>query len=464
MGLPRLFSPEEISEVIEMLLFQELDIRAVTLGLSLQDCVSQEPGKMISRVEEKIGEYASRLASAVDRVAEKYGVRIVTKRIAITPVSVLLEPIASRGVDKAVETSLELAEAIDRAARKNRVDYVGGFAAFVHKGFTPGDKAVIESIPEALARTESLSAMVNVASTMTGINMDAVNMMGHKILETSRKTPRGIGCARLVVMANAPEDNPFMPGAYHGLGEPEAVVNVAVSGPGVIENAVRKLGLKTDFRTLHDTIKRVAFKITRLGELVGREVARELNAEFGIVDLSIAPSPKMGDSIARILEAMGLEVAGAPGSIAALYILVDAVRKGGAMATSSIGGLSGAFIPVSEDAGMSLAVEKGAINIDRLEAMMAVCNTGVDMVAVPGDTSPHTISAIIADVMAVAIALDKALGVRIIPVPGARPGDKVEFGGLLGSTTIVRIPEFSSRNFVSRGGIIPPPAKRLERG
>ncbi len=462
--MTRIFSPEEISEVVEMLLFQELDIRAVTLGLSIQECVSNSLENTISCIESIVSEYSRKLSRAVDEVSRRYGVRIVTKRLALTPISILLEPYASKSIDRGVEAGVEIAKAIDKAGGDGGVDYIGGYTAFVHKSFTPGDKAVVESIPDAIAETMRVSAMVNVASTNTGVNMDAVKVMGCKILETSRKTRQGLGCARLVVMANAPEDNPFMPGAYHGLGEPRVVVNVAVSGPGVIENAVRKLGCKADFRTLHDTIKRVAFKITRLGELVGRAVSRLVDAEFGIVDLSIAPSPKEGDSVARILEAMGIEVAGAPGSIAALYILVDAVRKGGAMATSSIGGLSGAFIPVSEDEGMSKAVEAGAITIDRLEAMMSVSNTGVDMVAVPGDTQPETISAIIADVACVAIALDKALGVRIIPVPGAKPGDKVDFGGLLGSTVVVGVSKFSSKEFVSRGGLIPPPVKRLERG
>ncbi len=462
--MPRIFSPEEIGEVVEMLLFQELDIRAVTLGVSLQDCISSNPSDMLSMVEEKVSKHARELSRAVEKVARKYGVRVVTKRLAVTPVSMLLEPIAARSAEKARETGVELAVTIDKAARSNGVDLVGGYAAFVHKGFTPGDRAVIDTIPEALAETQGLSAMVNAASTMTGINVDAVREMGYKVLETSRRTPKGLGCTRLVVMANAPEDNPFMPGAYHGLGEPETVVNVAVSGPGVVEAVIRRLGEKADLRTLHDVVKRTAFKITRLGELIGREVARELGAAFGIVDLSLAPSPKVGDSVARALEAMGIEVAGAPGSIAALYLLVDAVKKGGAMATSSIGGLSGAFIPVSEDEGMSEAAAKGAITIDRLEAMMAVCNTGVDMVAIPGDTPPEIVAGIIADVMAVAVALDKALGVRVIPVPGAKPGDKVDFGGLLGSTTVIQVSPYSPAAFLRRGGLIPPPTRRLDKG
>ncbi len=462
--MTKIFAPEEISEVVEMLLFHELDIRAVTLGISLQDCVSPDPNDMLSAVECKVSKYARRLSKAVEKVARKYGVRIVTKRLAVTPACVLLEPIASRSNGKALEAAVELAKVLDKASRKGGVDYIGGFAAFVHKGFTSGDTTVMEVIPQVLSVTTTLSAMVNVASTATGINADAVKIVSSKVLETSRVTSKGLGCARFVVMANAPEDNPFMPGAYHGLGEPKAVINVAVSGPGVIEAAIKRLGSKADLRTMHDTIKRVAFKITRLGELVGREVSKELGVEFGIVDLSLAPSPKMGDSVAAILEAMGLEVAGAPGSVAALYLLVDAVKKGGAMATSSIGGLSGAFIPVSEDWGMSRAAEKGAITIDRLEVMMSVCNTGVDMIAIPGDTPAEVIAGIIMDVMAVAIALDKALGVRLIPVPGAKPGDRVDFGGLLGSTVVMAVPKFSSRKFIERGGLIPPSTRRLDKG
>ncbi|MEL9940557.1 MAG: PFL family protein [Ignisphaera sp.] len=462
--MPRIFAPEEIGEVVEMLLFQDLDIRSVTLGLSIQDCISHNVADSIGCVERKVGVYGEKLVKAVDKVANKYGVKIVTKRIALTPISIVLEAIAKNSIDKAVEAGIEIAKAIDRIATSIGIDYVGGYSAFVHKGFTHGDIAVIESFPDALASTQTIASMINAASTYTGINVDAVNTVSRKIVDLAHKTPKGIGCTRFAVMANAPEDNPFVPGAYHGLGEPETVVNVAVSGPGVIEAVIKRLGEKADMRTLHDYVKRAAFKITRLGELIGREVAKEIGAQFGIVDLSVAPSPKIGDSVARILEAMGLEVAGAPGSIAALYILVDAVKKGGAMATSSIGGLSGAFIPVSEDWGMTRAAMLGAITIDRLEAMMAVCNTGIDMVAIPGDTPPETIAALILDVMAVGIALDKALGVRIIPVPNAKPGDVVDFGGLLGSTVVMNVPRYDTKKFVERGGLIPPSIKRLDKG
>jgi uncharacterized protein (UPF0210 family) len=462
--VPRIFAPEEIREVIEMLLFQDLDIRSVTLGISVQECASRSVYDVVECVKEKVSSYAQRLVRAVDRVENKYGVRIVTKRIALTPLSLLLEPIAVQGLEKAFEAGVEVARAVDSVARASGIDYVGGYAAFVHKGFTPGDSAVIESFPQALAETQTVASMVNLASTYTGINVDAVNIVAKKVLELAHRIPRGIGCTRFTAMANAPEDNPFIPGAHHGLGEPEAVVNVAVSGPGVIEAVIKRLGTGIDMRTLHDYVKRAAFKITRLGELIGREVAREIGVKFGIVDLSLAPSPKVGDSVAKILEAMGLEVAGAPGSIAALYILVDAVKKGGAMATSSIGGLSGAFIPVSEDWGMTQAAMRGAITVDRLEAMMSVCNTGIDMVAIPGDTPPEMIAALILDVMAVAIALDKALGVRVIPVPGAKPGDVVDFGGLLGTTVVMSIPKYDVKQFVSRGGLIPPSIKRLDKG
>ena len=462
--MPRIFAPEEIREVIEMLLFQDLDIRSVTLGISVQECASRSVYDVVECVKGKVSSYAQRLVRAVDRVENKYGVRIVTKRIALTPLSLLLEPIAVQGLEKAFEAGVEVARAVDSVARASSIDYVGGYAAFVHKGFTPGDSAVIESFPQALAETQTVASMVNLASTYTGINVDAVNIVAKKVLELAHRSPRGIGCTRFTAMANAPEDNPFIPGAHHGLGEPETVVNVAVSGPGVIEAVIKRLGTGIDMRTLHDYVKRAAFKITRLGELIGREVAREIGVKFGIVDLSLAPSPKVGDSVAKILEAMGLEVAGAPGSIAALYILVDAVKKGGAMATSSIGGLSGAFIPVSEDWGMTQAAMRGAITVDRLEAMMSVCNTGIDMVAIPGDTPPEMIAALILDVMAVAIALDKALGVRVIPVPGAKPGDVVDFGGLLGTTVVMSIPKYDVKQFVSRGGLIPPSIKRLDKG
>ncbi len=462
--MPKIFAPEEISEVVEMLLFHDLDIRSVTLGLNIQDCISSVSEEMVSCIENKVGGYSKRLADAIYRVERELGVKIVTKRIALTPISILLEPLTRKGYEYTREMAIELAGHIDRIATSCGIDYVGGYSAFVHKGITDGDRIVIETLPEVLANTKTLAAMVNVASTLTGINLDAIRIVSEKIIEISRRTPKGIGCTRFVAMANAPEDNPFMPGAYHGLGEHEAVINVAVSGPGVIEAVVNKLGLNADLRTLHDTIKRAAFKITRLGELVGRRVAKMLGVEFGIVDLSLAPSPKIGDSVARILEAMGLEIAGAPGSIAALYVLVDAVKKGGAMASSSIGGLSGAFIPVSEDWGMSRAAEMGAITIDKLEAMMSVCNTGLDMVAIPGDTPPDIIAGIIADVMAIAIALDKALGVRIIPVPGARPGEKIDFGGLLGSTVVVSVSRYSPKIFIERGGLIPPSTRRLDKG
>lgn len=462
--MPRIFAPEEIREVIEMLLFQDLDIRSVTLGISIQECISRCVSEIIECVESKVSSYAQKLVRASNKVMNKYGVKIVTKRIALTPFSLVLEPLATQSLDKAFEAGLEIAKSVDRAAHNNNVDYVGGYAAFVHKGSTPGDRVIIDSIPQALAETQTVAGMVNLASTYTGINVDAVNKVAEKVLELAQKTPKGIGCTRFTAMANAPEDNPFIPGAYHGLGEPDAVINVAVSGPGVIETVIKRLGERTDMRTLHDYVKRAAFKITRLGELIGREVAREIGVEFGIVDLSLAPSPKIGDSVARILEAMGLEIVGAPGSIAALYMLVDAVKKGGAMATSSIGGLSGAFIPVSEDWGMTQAAMRGAITIDRLEAMMAVCNTGVDMVAIPGDTPPEIIAAMMLDVMAVAIALDKALGVRIIPVPGAKPGDVIDFGGLLGTTVVIPVPKYNVKQFVARGGLIPPSIRRLDKG
>ncbi|MBO3763407.1 MAG: DUF711 family protein, partial [Candidatus Brockarchaeota archaeon] len=358
---------------------------------------------------------------------------------------------------------IEIAKLIDKIAVEDKVDFVGGYAAFVHKGETKGDVVLMESLPEVLASTKTINSMINVASTQTGINMDAVRVMAKKIKEVSEVTENGIGCTRLVVSANTPEDNPFMPGGYHGFGENEASVNVAISGPGVIENVVRNLEA-SDFRTLHEAIKRAAFKVTRLGELVGRKVAESLGVAFGSVDISLAPSPKIGDSIAGVIEAMGLESAGVHGTILALAILTDAVKKGGAMAVSHIGGLSGAFIPVSEDSLMTEAFRRGSMSIEELHALSAVCNTGVDMVAIPGDTPVNIIAGIIADEMAIAVTLDKSLGVRIIPVPGKKEGEEIDFGGLLGKATIVKVRNLDNSKFVERKGVVPPFVERLRKG
>lgn len=458
------FSAKEVTEVLDMLLFQNLDIRAVTLSINISPAISHDIDTTLIRIEEIMKKYTSRFSDVVDEISEKYGVKIVTKRLSLTPISILLEPLSyNLSLVDSKKNALKIARQIDKIALEEKIDFVGGYAAFVHKGETKGDIVLMESLPEVLASTKTINSMVNVASTETGINMDAVRVMAKKIKEVSETTENGIGCTRLVVSANTPEDNPFMPGGYHGIGESEASVNVAISGPGVIENVVRNLK-DSDFRTLHDAIKRAAFKVTRLGELIGRKVAEGLGVNFGAVDISLAPSPKIGDSIAGVIEAMGLESTGAHGTILALAILTDAVKKGGAMAVSHIGGLSGAFIPVSEDSLMVEAFKRGSMSIEELHALSAVCNTGVDMITIPGDTPTSIIAGIIADEMALAIALDKSLGVRIIPVPGKKAGEEVNFGGLLGSSVVVDVKNFDNSSFINRRGIVPPFVERLRKG
>ncbi len=453
------YDASEIAEIIEMLSFQHLDIRAVTMGVSITGALRyNNPAEGVYDI---ITMRAEGLAEAVKEVSSKLGVQIVTKRVAVTPVSVLLDAKAESSPE-AVKMGSSIAESLDEIAKDLDIDYIGGYAAFVESGYSLGDKGVVESIPEVLSSTDRVTAMVNAASTLAGINMDAVYEMGRVVKDTANLT-EGRGCARLGVFANAPEGTPFVPGAYHGRGEEDPVINVAVSGPGVIENVVKSLG-DADLRTLHDAMKRAAFKITRLGELVGREVAKRLGVRFGSVDLSLAPSPSVGDSVADVLRAMGVEEPGAPGSVLALAILTDAVKKGGAMATSSVGGLSGAFIPVSEDLGMAEAVRRGSLSISSLEAMAAVCSTGLDMVVLPGDIEEHVIAAIIGDVMALGVILDKSLGVRLIPVPGAKEGDEVDLGGLLGRAPVMSIGKYSSKMLVMRGGVVPPTLSRLLKG
>ncbi|RPF42714.1 hypothetical protein EDD75_1823 [Thermodesulfitimonas autotrophica] len=446
----------EILETIKMIQEEKLDIRTITLGINLRDCADADPRAACRKIYAKITRCAARLVAVGEEIEREYGIPIVNKRIAVTPVALVAESAAT-------EDYVAFARTLEEAAAAVGVNFIGGFAALVHKGFTRGDKLLIEAIPAALAETERVCASVNVATTKAGINMDAVALMGRIISETAQKTADrdGIGCAKLVVFANAPEDNPFMAGAFHGVGEPECVINVGVSGPGVVKQAVAALPPDADLGFVAEKIKKMAFKITRMGELVGREAARRLGVPFGIVDLSLAPTPAVGDSVAEILEAMGLERCGGPGSTAALALLNDAVKKGGAMASSYVGGLSGAFIPVSEDAGMVRAVEAGALTVEKLEAMTAVCSVGLDMIVVPGDTPAETIAAIIADEAAIGVVNNKTTAVRIIPAPGKKPGDRVEFGGLLGGAPVMPVSRFAATGFIRRGGRIPAPIQSL---
>jgi hypothetical protein len=450
-----LIHPEEILETIRMVANQHLDIRTVTMGINLRGCCHPDMAEFNRRVYERILRCAEGLVKTTEEIQNLYGIPIINKRISVTPIAVVAE--ACQGDDLG-----SVAETLDRAAREIGVDYVGGFSALVHKGMTAGDERLIQSIPQALAATDKVCASVNVATTKAGINMDAVATMGRIVKQTAELTRerQGIGCAKLVVFANAPEDNPFMAGAFHGIGEPDCVINVGVSGPGVVNAAVRALR-NPSLGDVAECIKKTAFKITRMGEMVGKEVAQRLDARFGVLDLSLAPTPAVGDSVAAILEAMGLESCGTHGTTAALALLNDAVKKGGSMASSSVGGLSGAFIPVSEDAGMIRAVQRGSLHLDKLEAMTCVCSVGLDMIAVPGDTSAATISAIIADEMAIGMINKKTTAVRIIPAPGTSVGDTVEFGGLLGSAPVMPVHEFSSETFIARGGRIPAPIQSL---
>ncbi len=453
--MPISLTPEEIMETIRMIQSENLDIRTITMGISLRDCAHSDMKRVAGNIYDKITRRAEKLVQVGEDISREYGIPIVNKRIAVTPISLVGESCA--GGDY-----LQLAQALDRAAGQVGVNFIGGFSALVHKGLTRGDENLLRSIPESLALTQRVCSSVNIATTKAGINMDAVYRMGRIIKETAERTRDrdAVGCAKLVVFCNVPEDNPFMAGAFHGSGEPELVINVGVSGPGVVLNAV-KGHPDVDFGSLATIIKQAAFKITRMGELVGREAARRLNAPFGIVDLSLAPTPAVGDSVAGILEAMGLEKVGGHGTTAALALLNDAVKKGGSMASSHVGGLSGAFIPVSEDAGMIRAVEEGSLGFDKLEAMTCVCSVGLDMVAVPGDTPAETIAAIIADEAAIGIINKKTTAVRIIPVPGKKAGDKVEFGGLLGYAPVMPVHAFDVASFIKRGGRIPAPIQAL---
>ncbi|HYE13202.1 MAG TPA: PFL family protein [Pyrinomonadaceae bacterium] len=451
------YTQAEILQTVRMTEMEHLDVRTVTLGLSLRDCARDTIEATADAAREKIEATAARLVPTVNEIGEEFGLSVANKRISITPVAL----IANRA--RAPRELLTLARAIDEAAGVVGVDFVGGYSALVHKGMTRSESVFLDSIPEALAGTARLCSSLNVATTRAGVNMDAVRRTGELIKEMAELTGDrgGLACAKFVCFANAVEDNPFMAGAFHGVGEPEAVINVGVSGPGVVNHAVRHAPAGAPLDEVAELIKKLSFKLARAGELVGREAARRLGLRFGIIDLSLAPTPTPGDSVAEIIEALGFERAGTHGTTAALALLTDAVKKGGAMASSSVGGMSGAFIPVSEDAGMIEAARLGALSLDKLEAWTSVCSVGIDMVAVPGSTSAATIAAIIADEMAVGVMNNKTTAVRIIPAPGRDVGDTVEFGGLLGSAPIMPVNQFSSEAFIRRGGRIPAPIHSL---
>ena len=446
----------DILETINMIDQQHLDIRTITMGISLLSCADPDPKAACRKIYDKITRCAEKLVTTGEEIEREFGIPIVNKRISVTPMALV-------AAASETEDYVPFAAALDAAAKSTGVNFIGGFSALVQKGMTEADRKLIAAIPEALATTELVCSSVNVGSTKAGINMDAVALMGQTIKRTAELTAAhgGFGCAKLVVFCNAVEDNPFMAGAFHGVGEPEKVINVGVSGPGVVHHALKAVKGQP-FDVVAETVKKTAFRITRMGQLVAQEASRRLDTPFGIVDLSLAPTPAVGDSVARILEEMGLEVCGTHGTTAALALLNDAVKKGGVMASSSVGGLSGAFIPVSEDEGMIAAAASGALTIDKLEAMTCVCSVGLDMIAVPGDTSAETISAIIADEAAIGMVNSKTTAVRLIPAPGCKVGDTVEFGGLLGSAPVQRVHPFSSAEFVARGGRIPAPMQSLK--
>ena len=443
----------QILETLRMIDQEKLDVRTITMGISLFNCVCDDTQRLASRVYGRIARQAENLVKVGQEIEREFGVPIVNKRISVTPISL---------ITGAVDDPLPIAHALDRAAHETGVDFIGGYSALVQKGMTGADRHLIASLPQALSETELMCASVNVASTRAGIDMDAVRLCGEAIVDLAQRTREqdGLGCAKLVIFANAVEDNPFMAGAFHGPGEGDCAVSVGVSGPGVVKRALENVRGES-FDVVAETIKKTAFRITRVGQLVAMEASRRLGVPFGIVDLSLAPTPAVGDSVAHILEEMGLEKCGTHGSTAALALLNDAVKKGGVMASSHVGGLSGAFIPVSEDIGMINAAACGALTLDKLEAMTCVCSVGLDMIAVPGDTSAATISAMIADEAAIGMINSKTTAVRVIPAPGKQVGDFVEFGGLLGRAPVIQVHPFSSEKFIQRGGRIPAPLHSL---
>ncbi|MEG0830443.1 MAG: PFL family protein [Anaerovoracaceae bacterium] len=446
----------DIMETITMIQEENLDIRTITMGISLLDCCDGDIKKSCHKVYNKIYNKAKDLVKTGEDIEKKYGIPIINKRIAVTPIAML---VGASGGDP-----LEYAKTLDKVAKDVGVNFIGGYSALVHKGFSPGDKALIESIPRALAETDFVCSSVNIGTTKAGINMDAVKLMGGIIKETAELTQdrQCIGAAKLVVFCNAPEDNPFMAGAFHGPGEPDCVINVGVSGPGVVRSALAKMPADANLTEVADKIKKTAFKITRVGQLVGTEASELLGVPFGIIDLSLAPTPAIGDSVAYILEEIGLEQCGSHGTTAALAMLNDAVKKGGVMASSNVGGLSGAFIPVSEDAGMISAARSGALTIEKLEAMTAVCSVGLDMVIIPGDTPADVISAIIADEAAIGMVNSKTTAVRVIPAVGLGENEELDFGGLLGNGPVMRVNSKSPSKMINRGGRIPAPLQSLK--
>ena len=451
-----MLNTRDILETINMIREENLDIRTITMGISLWDCVSDDEGRLSDKIYDKITRRAEHLVKVGREIEKDYGIPIVNKRVSVTPISLVGGAIGPEGY-------LKVAHTLDRAAKNIGINFIGGYSALVQKGMTGAAANLISVLPQALAETDIVCSSVNVASTKAGINMDAVRLMGETIVKAANLTAdrNSIGCAKLVVFANVPEDNPFMAGAFHGVGEPETVINVGVSGPGVVSSAIKRAG-DCDLSTLADVIKKTAFKITRVGQLVASEAAKRLGVPFGIIDLSLAPTPAVGDSVAHILENMGLEVCGAHGTTAALAMLNDAVKKGGVMASSHVGGLSGAFIPVSEDAGMIDAVKCGALSIEKLEAMTAVCSVGLDMIVIPGDTPAEVISGIIADEISIGVANTKTTAVRVIPAVGKQIGEEVDFGGLLGHAPVIRLNSYSPAKFIARGGRIPAPIHSLK--
>ena len=445
----------DILETIKMIQNENLDIRTITMGISLFDCVSDDCDKFCRNIYEKITTKAKNLCSAGQTLQTKYGIPIINKRVAVTPISLVASKFCQ-------DEMVKIAKTLDRAANDLGINFIGGFSALVHKDFTVADKNLILSLPQALSQTSRVCSSINVATTKAGINLDAIALMGDIIKKCAFETKDedSIGCAKLVVFANVPEDNPFMAGAFHGVGEGDSVINVGVSGPGVVRHALSK-AKDANITEIADIIKKTAFKITRVGQLIANEASKMLDTPFGIVDLSLAPTPAVGDSVAHILEEMGLETCGTHGTTACLALLNDAVKKGGTMASSHVGGLSGAFIPVSEDAGMINATRKGVLCLDKLEAMTAVCSVGLDMIAIPGNTPASTISAIIADEISIGVINNKTTAVRVIPAYNKDVGDEVEFGGLLGSAPVMKIHNESSEKFVSRGGRIPAPLNAL---